>query len=170
LLNPISNNTKFYHKIDLNKFTIKSEIGTMIGKIVIFTFLVFLMFFAIGKILFDKRPSIEGRIDYFLKGLENPKLPYNLNLEELSKNHDYLTVEILNSTSVYRRACYQILPDRLKRVDDCKNDLEIILDEHAASSIISASYYPQNTLFSEFIFSHIKIVGFKFRDVLAILK
>jgi hypothetical protein len=137
---------------------------------VIFVAVTFLLFFSAGKILFDKRLPIEGRIDYFLKGLENPKLPYQLNLESLSSNHQYLTIEIVNSTSTIRKACYRIMPDRLKMTDDCKDDLQIVLDEHAASSLISASYNPQNVLFSEFIFGHIRFQGLKFEDILAIFR
>ena len=143
---------------------------TFAQKMIILILVNFLVFFSIGKVFFDKRPAISGRIEYFLKGLENPKLPYHLNLEKLHRNHNYLTIEIINSTSTIRKVCYQILSDRLKIIEDCKEDLEITMDEHAASSIIVASYYPQNTLFSEFIFGHIKVSGFTFDDILAILK
>ena len=141
-----------------------------VHKFAILTVLTFLVFFSVGRVFFDKRPPIDGRIDYFLMGLENPKLPYHMNFERLHVNHEFLRIKIVNSTSTLRDVCYNILPDGLKIVDSCKEDLTVVLDEHAAVSLITMSYYPQNTLLSEFIFGHVKVSGLKFNDILAILK
>jgi hypothetical protein len=139
-------------------------------RVLVFTVAIFFIFFAIGKIVFDKRPPIEGRVDYFLSSLDNPKLPYYLNLNALHQRHNNLIIEIVNSTSTIRKACYQIMPDRLVGTTECGNDLKIVLDEHAASSIISASYYPLNTLFSELMFGHVKLSGFTLGDIAVMIR
>lgn len=143
---------------------------TFAQRIIIFIVAISFIFFVMGRVFFDKRLSLEGRIDYFLSSLDNPKLPYYLNLNALHQRHNNLIIEIVNSTSTIRKACYQIMPDRLVGTTECGNDLKIMLDEHAASSIISASYYPLNTLFSELVFGHVKLSGFTLGDIAVMIR
>lgn len=120
--------------------------------------------------MFDKRLDVRERLDPFLIGLENEKISeYYLNLKKLHKTHTHLTIKFVNSTATIKEVCYEIQPDRLKKTSKCMEDLQIILDEHAASSLILSSFYPQNILFSEFLTGHVKVKGIKLNDILAIL-
>jgi hypothetical protein len=139
-------------------------------KIALFFVLNFALLLTVGKILFDNRPPLDGRLDYFLNALESTKAPYSFNLESLHKSHKYMRLDVVNSSSVIRSVCYEILQDRFKSTESCDYDFRIVLDEHAVRSIIAASYYPQNTLFSEFLFGHIHVYGMKLSDILAILR
>ena len=140
-------------------------------KIIILVMINFALFFSAGYFLYEKRPDYRDKLNPFFDSLENEKVGlYYLNLGFLQRNHNYLTIKIVNSSGVVAETCYEIKENRLERVGNCQKDLEIILDDHAMSSIIYSSYTMKNILFSEFLFGHAKINGLKLQDVFGVLK
>ena len=143
----------------------------MLKKIIILLAINFIIFFTVGFLLYERRPDYMDKLNPFFDSLENEKVGlYYLNLGVLQKNHKYLAIEVVNSTGVVKEACYDIQENKLKRVESCQKDLEIIFDEHAISSMITSSYSAKNLLFSEFLFGHVKINGLKLQDAFGVLK
>jgi len=121
--------------------------------------------------MYGKRPEYRDKLDSFLNGLENEKIgSYYLNLDFISKNHKCMKLEITNSTGIVMDAYYKISESKFERINMCQEDVKIILDEHAISTIIMSSYNIKNILFSEFLFGHIKFSGLTFNDMVGAFK
>jgi hypothetical protein len=133
----------------------------MLKKIIIIILLNFLIFFSAGKILFDKTKDVKGKLDPFLDSMENPKIGlYFIDLGNLQKNHKYISLEFVNPTGTVKKACYEIHSDKLKKIPECKDDAQIILDEHATSMLIfGPTLRPFYILLSEFLMGHVKFKG-----------
>lgn len=143
----------------------------MLKKIVIIVLLNFFIFFSVGVIAFNKAIYVNDKLDPFLNSIANKKIGlYYFDLESMQKLHKYVSIEIVNSTGIIKRACYEINADSLKMIPECKDDVQIILDEHAASTIILGSMRPFNVLFSEFLMGHIRFKGLTINDFLMVLK
>lgn len=140
-------------------------------KIIILLVINFILFFSFGYLIYEKREDYRDKLNPFFDSLGNEKVGlYYLNLDFFQRNHKYLEIRVVNSTGGVADACYAILVNKLSRTTSCQNDIEIILDEHAMSSMIMSSYRMKDIILSEFLFGHIKIHGLKFQDFLGVLK
>ena len=143
----------------------------MLKKIFMLVILNFLIFFSVGKVMFDKEIDVSDKLEPFLDSLENTKIgAYYFHLGNMQKLHKYLSIEFINSTGTIKKVCYEIQSEKLERTAECENDIQIILDEHATSTIILGSMRPFNVLFSEFLMGHVKFEGLTFYDLMMVLK
>jgi hypothetical protein len=121
----------------------------------------------VGKTLFDKTKDVKDKLDPFLDSIENPKIGfYYIDLGNLQKTHKYISLEFVNSTGTIKKACYEIHSDKLKRILECKDDVQIILDEHATSMLIFGPTRPFYILLSESLMGHVKFKGLTLYDFL----
>lgn len=132
----------------------------ILGKVILFTFLIFLVFFSAGFLILNERDDIGDRkLEMFINSITQKAVGKKfVNFEHLHKNHDFLSIEFETSGKT-SSVCYRILQDKLEKTSECEKDIEIIMDEHATSSILTAPYNPIGILISEFLMGHIKVGG-----------